>query len=246
MHRVRFFENNRIVFFRYDEVVLFNGTYQIQKNNDIEFIVINWDNNDRETYLVLLDNGGRIVFLYKGDTKPIFELHYFDDSDDVDGYFARRYLPESISASSYLVESNIEYTPHNMGTFAIGRPWVEGALGQGTGEKIIISGDTTGYNFLPLDLSYAIHISLGYVSYSKPYLYHENSRPKKIKINTWNTSYIVDLKDTPHFQIIVFDHSLGYYGDEQSSSFEIEILEVYPGTKYQDTCINTLIVEWSQ
>jgi hypothetical protein len=52
--------------------------------------------------------------------------------------------------------------------------------------------------------------------------------------NNKKEELIFNLEDTPNPQKL----SLGKYYD---GPIELEILEVYEGTKYQDTCINGLI-----
>ena len=54
----------------------------------------------------------------------------------------------------------------------------------------------------------------------------------------FNSRRIVELEDTPHLQYISdIWWPTGSTGEEPKDLW-IEILEVYPGTKYADTCIN--------
>ena len=78
------------------------------------------------------------------------------------------------------------------------------------------------------------------MTYNKPYLYKQNSRPKKIRLTAESLFSIeVDLIDTPNFQTIIFPVRL------KNEILKLEILEVYPGTKYEDTCINAILFEKS-
>jgi hypothetical protein len=79
-------------------------------------------------------------------------------------------------------------------------------------------------------------ISNGFVDYNRPYLYEYNNRIKKIRIrNRENTDDYRDfeLLDLPNIQTVATSSF--------SLNIEIEILEIYPGTKYNDTCVNFII-----
>jgi|GEM_PF-1220687 len=114
-----------------------------------------------------------------------------------------------------------------------------------------------------------ITIVNGYMKNEKTYT--ENNRLKKIRIQIkekkkeeYSEGYDIDFPDTP-YETIYFEnliHTLGwidffdyysseihenyYQGDDQydnyPESYKITILEVYPGTKYNDTCISELLL----
>ncbi|MCB0488186.1 MAG: hypothetical protein R2820_13975 [Cyclobacteriaceae bacterium] len=132
--------------------------------------------------------------------------------------------------------------------------WVEGVDGQGEGEVI----------FVPcLDLSKPVEIWAGYGKSSA--VYAANSRPKRVKLivvsakyagaSQYGTTYSdlravaqqeVTLKDVNGYQTLsipTFKRETYYWAEqEQTRDFDyflgIEILEVYKGTKYTDTCIS--------
>jgi len=110
----------------------------------------------------------------------------------------------------------------------INSAWAEGVPGHGINETITFTGVQ----------AIRFYISIGYVSYSRPELYTENSRPKKILVTVDGKSIELMLKDTPAYQTIDVDAF--------SSKVTIQILEVYTGTKYEDTCINSIINHFSQ
>ncbi|MBN2617209.1 MAG: hypothetical protein JXR64_02720 [Spirochaetales bacterium] len=75
----------------------------------------------------------------------------------------------------------------------------------------------------------------GFVSFEKPNLYEENSRVKKIKVtDTISSKFIIfNIDDTPNPQLLKL-------GELKEWELSIEILDVYKGTKYSDTCINAI------
>ena len=137
--------------------------------------------------------------------------------------------PTNISASSELVENGYVYSAKNLGNFNLTEPWVEGVAGNGEGEYIILSGNCT-----------YIYLFNGYVSYSKPYLYERNSRIKKIKITATTKKstqeFFFDLQDTPNPQKLNL-------GKRFTDDIKLEIKEVYPGNKYEDTCLHALLFQ---
>ena len=138
-----------------------------------------------------------------------------------------------LSASSNLKEGSKVYSTDNL-TSKIGVCWAEGVRGHGIGEKIIFKNNGDNLFF---DLS----ISIGFVSFEKPYLYRENSRPKKLRISfEGEDPRIIELADTPNLQ------SLGDIYTSGKKDLWVEILEVYPGTKYTDTCVNFFQGRYSQ
>jgi hypothetical protein len=134
--------------------------------------------------------------------------------------------------------------------------WVEGAEGHGKGELLVITR---------LDLSKKIEILSGFGKSQS--LFVANSRPKTINIHIVralpqaggqsqcgdnyealkiiSTSKVI-LKDINQFQplpIPPFKKETYLFQDEQWDYqywLMIEIIDVYPGTKYQDTCISEI------
>ena len=82
----------------------------------------------------------------------------------------------------------------------------------------------------------------GYISYKKPYLYKMNNRIKKIKVTGVKSgvSKVLDVLDTPHPQTV----DISFITDIED--IRVEIVEVYKGTKYDDTCIHYLIPYYNQ
>jgi len=133
------------------------------------------------------------------------------------------------TATSFLTEDNMHYTANNLSDDDPSKPWIEGVEGDGIGEKVFINwrwkkgdGGSTG----------ALIISNGFVSYDKPYLYEMNNRVRRIRVSDPAGKFSVEMevKDTPNPQIIFLPST--------SEETEIEILSVYPGTKWHDTCLN--------
>lgn len=130
---------------------------------------------------------------------------------------------ENAEASSELREGKTLYSSQNLKKF--NTPWVEGVDGQGIGEQISFSAMTS-----------CLYFFSGYVSAQKPYLYMQNSRPKRIKVTLveQKEDFYFDLEDTPNPQKL--DIGKFYRGE-----IIIEILDVYPGSKYEDTCVNAIM-----
>lgn len=206
-------------YFEEEEHILLNDKYSIEKKDHITFLCLEKEN---KKLLCLANND--VLLLYDDSKKDPF---FF-------GYSSMRGLelinqPTNISASSELVENGYVYSAKNLGNFNLTEPWVEGVAGNGEGEYIILSGNCT-----------YIYLFNGYVSYSKPYLYERNSRIKKIKITATTKKstqeFFFDLQDTPNPQKLNL-------GKRFTDDIKLEIKEVYPGNKYEDTCLHALLFQ---
>ncbi len=137
--------------------------------------------------------------------------------------------------SSFLTERNKEYSVANLDNLAVDTPWVEGAPGYGIGEGFTIE-NSWGRIYTTL------LIMNGYISYEKPYLYKQNGRVKKIKVKGLKSGKekVLDVLDTPHPQTV----DISFITEPEDIRVTIE--DVYPGTKYEDTCIHYMITYFEQ
>lgn len=231
-----FYENNRISIKPETgaiELKSKEGTYIISKEYGIEYLIILWDDKSWDKYLML--RGWGVLCLYEKNGEPYFYgARFYPDGENY-GWRIPHFVANEISASSSLREGNRIYSVENINN-RIDEAWAEGVAGNGIGERIFIHLSPQSF--------YAI--SIGYISYTKPNLYMENSRPKKIRATFDDIHFIdIELEDTPDFQSINF-RDLYSYGKVESDILILEIINVYPGTKYTDTCINAIISEFSQ
>ncbi len=187
--------------------------YKYEMVNKYGLTYLKLDNG--KTYLTLVSDD--VLVLYDSQHKsPVYYACGFntDFAAVLNGFYT--------SSSSELKEGNKVYSSKNIANLNLAEPWVEGVEGNGVGETISFYA-----------MGKILFLFNGFVSYSRPELYQYNSRVKKIKITSSKKSFkemIVDLKDTPNPQTIKLP------ADDED--IIIEILEVYPGTKYSDTCIH--------
>ena len=197
----------------------------------ISFINFEIENNKNNKFLILSNENICEIF---SDSNSIFESQVFVgiSGRHLEGGGDNVWLlpiPDKIFASSYYKEGNILFEP-NQERELLQPLWVEGAVGNGINEKLFISAKGC----------FALHISIGYVSYKKPELYYENSRPSRIRLYVKNIFNIeCELEDTPNYQIINLPKPLG-----ADDVLELEILDVYQGTKYMDTCVNEIYYDY--
>lgn len=162
-----------------------------------------------------------VFYLYADNGRPFFAGTKFS-------YMESEFIKKvtGIKSSSHLSEGKIVYSSEDLSD-AIGKPWVEGAEKNGIGEWI-------KFNVNPRQ---EIYISIGFVDYYRPNLYLDNSRPKTIMLYFNDVAYKeIHLLDTPDFQKIIIPKTV-----KENSELKIEILDVYPGIKYEDTCINMIL-----
>lgn len=141
----------------------------------------------------------------------------------------------NIMVSSQLIERNRPsdaYKAENLVDGNTTTAWVEGADGAGIGEWVKFGFDT------PKNIK-AIKILAGYAKTEKVYM--TNNRVKKLKIIFSDERYqIADLKDVNNFQRILIDR------DSPTKFIKLEILEVYKGSKFNDTCISEIDFEFKE
>lgn len=222
-----FTENSYDLYF-YNEEYGEKGTWSVETKNHNYYIKFRSDSCSMYKDQLGILFHERRLYLYDNDKL------FFASNDGIRfGNLGPRV--ESIKSSSYLKEKNIEYMGDNIINHFLDdlRPWVEGVNGQGIGEWIEIK--TNSFQF-PVDF---FLISNGYVDFEKPYLYEYNSRVKLLRITNeeLNIDFEVELEDTPNFQEIRLPKEI----TELETTFRFTIMEVYTGTKWEDTCLNLII-----
>lgn len=128
--------------------------------------------------------------------------------------------------SSLAPQSGNDYGPDNLGDGDLRTAWCENAPGHGEGQAIamVITG---GSEFTEL----AIHS--GYQKSQSTY--QKNSRPRDLRLTSWDgVDMVVTLADRMGEQRIRLPRAFAY------SQIQLEILSVYPGSKWSDTCITEL------
>ena len=161
-----------------------------------------------------------------------------------------------ISASSELDENkNDKYAVGNLTDGDPSTAWVEGKKGSGIDEYIKFYCPQEEADMVNIYSAYKID-SLGIINgYAKnEEVFYKNNRVKKIKIeykndifreeNPYNMKtpeiYEYILEDTMAMQYLVFPEPI------YMSSMKISILEVYKGSKWDDTCISELRIFTSE
>jgi hypothetical protein len=142
-----------------------------------------------------------------------------------------------VSATSFLEESNeLEHPPRQAHDTLIGTVWSEGAPGIGAGETISFEFVTTEKDTADLFVT-SCSIAAGHQGSKE--LFRKNARPKTLQLLVdGRPSAIMILKDSMGLQ----DFDLPKLSLERPSNHKIEfkIIDVYPGTEFQDTCITEI------
>ncbi len=132
-----------------------------------------------------------------------------------------------LTCSSFLYWEGKEYPPEQMVDYLPETAWMEGADGYGRGESVTITYDAK-YHINGMEIYNGYHKS--------EELYYENGRPKKLLLEFDDgNAYTVTLDDVYGSREIRFGQS--YY----TKNVTITILDVYEGTKYEDTAISEVL-----
>jgi len=197
-----------------------SGTYRFAYEYGTPFIHFYWDAHTsprtiRERFLILRNE--HFMFLYNDNTNPAFRARHG---------FLEPVPVHSVRASSTLTLGHLHFaaTPDRLGAH-INRVW---AAEGGVGERLYIERVA----------NWPLVMSIGYVHYSRPYLFKANARPKRIRIASAHNEarfFEVELEDTPHYQTIhLSERGL-------PNSIIIEILEIRPGFRYNHMCVNSVM-----
>ena len=230
---------NRVVYQNHEQNITRTGIYGIDHEHGVPFLNLRWEDGRSERYLMLI--GEEFMLLYSDNTTPTMVLNWLirDHGMRTGPHIT---IMRSITATSFLSENNLNYeaTPERLGVH-INRVW---AVDGGIGERLYIT--------LPIQSGGSLFISSGYVHFSRPYLFHYNTRPKKIRIRSAHDEtqfFDMELRDTPNFQTISlwrYFPEIGWINFGEDGKVIIEILEIFPGTRYNHMCINSILGMWSQ
>ena len=152
-----------------------------------------------------------------------------------------------VTASSTLKPQGIySYAPSNTQSTDRETAWVEGVEGDGVGESIeieqtcVVADETyeTDIGFVELC------IVNGYAATEKNW--SENNRVKELKMY-FNGEFVavIALEDTIKQQYIDISQFGLKVQNGETARFKFEIGSVYQGTKYDDTCLTGLLIEFT-
>ena len=189
---------------------------------------------------------GNVIKMMFTDVEPDFDINITLPPSSFFGIFASSELDE---------DKNDKYAIRNLTDGDPSTAWVEGKMGSGIYEYIKIYCPSKETDMVDRYSAYKID-SLGIINgYTKnEEVFYKNNRVKKIKIeykndifreeNPYNMKtpeiYEYILEDTMAMQYLVFPEPI------YMSSMKISILEVYKGSKWDDTCISELRIFTSE
>ncbi len=195
--------------------------YEVQKKDGLSYLVFTL-NQEEQKWLMLYSED--ILILYSNETDYPFFIGIPSKPSKLEGLYID---PDIFSATSELKKGETIFSPKNLGLVKLDTPWVEGVNSVGIGESIEINS----YN------ANSFILSNGFVSYRKPHLFRMNSRLKMVLIEDLenNTSKEYSIPDSPDPVTIRLEKA--------STKVRISILDVYPGEKWEDTCVNFILIK---
>jgi VWFA-related protein len=139
----------------------------------------------------------------------------------------------NITVSSQLIEKNRPSDAYQAAHLTDGKDatcWAEGADGPGVGEWVQFGFDA------PKTLK-AFQIIAGYTKTDA--IYRANNRVKQVKVVfSDGASQVVDLADKSGPQRVLIDR------DKPTRSVRFVIMDVYRGSRYNDTCVSEIVFEY--
>ena len=220
--------------------------YRINNKNVEKYFNDEWTHTDDCSYSI---NENGFLSLYIKSKEYIFINNNICDAIDYEYQHANYILNDrrliSIISDGYFTEilndEIVEYKVENliksvMSGFEIGEnpiytnhiPFVTKRGNSGIGEIIEVKCRKP---------QNSISILPGYVDTNRQDLFPKNNRLKNIKITDLDSTYCIyaEFSDIAVFQKIPFS--------KQIKNISIEILDVYKGSKYDDTCISGILIK---
>lgn len=225
-----------------------------------------------DTPLILKPEVGS--FFYGENAGDDDQFCSFEQGDDAPDYgFPEWHIPcgefcamavgeYKIDASSTLFSTDEKYTADNLAYWS-GREhtWAEGVEGSGIGESIRITSscgyndDHTAGNLIFLEGDIEPDIYDGYMRYTQICIVNgyaknektwtENGRVKRLLMCVEDRPYAcLELEDTINPQYFTLPFDAIKAADSVEIHFEFTIEEVYTGTKYDDTCLTGLVIDF--
>jgi hypothetical protein len=188
---------------------------------------------------VVISNQNRVLFYNYEYTGNSFVPSGHDYMYLSSPFVTEMWTLHNMTSSSYLTETingeEVSYSAQNLENRDIQIPWVEGVDGSGIGSYISID-ESAGEGVPNL-----VFVN-GFFHPQKRYLYEYNNRVKKILVESIDNivpsfEMEIELEDTPNFQT--------FWLPRKTKNFKLTILDVYKGTKYDDTCISGLFSDLS-
>jgi len=171
-------------------------------------------------------------------------------SKEIEDNLLHKNLNTTLKASSVLPEgkTGINYSEHCLSDFNFSTAWAEGETGNGIHQYIDI---------IPQGMCYVSGIAFinGYTKDETTY--YNNNRIKTLRITVYNDenrvdtlrSKVISLEDKPYYQINSDNFAqmltiIDDYGDsiQLIKRIRLTIEDVFPGRKYNDTCISELFL----
>lgn len=209
------------------------NNYNVFKSANENYILLNYKNEDAE-YLTLIK---------KVKSKNKYEAweipcsiplsKKFENTAKLVGFNVKK--AESFIVEKYGNGDAVKFLPEKFFNVT-GTPWAVKNCDESsticlTDERYMVPGCEYA------DIEELILIN-GFVDPEKPYLYEQNSRAKKIRIEYDNLSFTATLADSGNYQSIKLPQKIKR---GSNTSIKITILDSYQGTKYSDIVISGIL-----
>ncbi|AZQ65388.1 hypothetical protein EI427_24560 [Flammeovirga pectinis] len=204
-------------------------------------------------YCIAQENELKVI--YSKIAKPSDDEYVSKLIDQINGEFWGYHsgLIGTASASSTLKENeNLNYSVNNLSDLNLTTAWVEGEEGNGIGESFSFQfnwkNSYEGYGKVYC-FSGIIEVFNGYCKSEKLWL--ENGRIKQLKMYLNNYPVcLIELSDSWQYQKVNIqeffksEYNLnGKFTLKDNDVLKFEIIELYPGTKYNDVCLSEFVFE---
>lgn len=240
-----------------------SGLYDVVREEDVRFRDNGYGYFEAFGEEQMIIYGGNHIIIHNLDDpaysmyRPDLDLRSRIDPDRKNRLGALKFFGSGAltTAPNYFTETiggrTIEYTADRLHVLFFGSeekgflydheslPWVEGVPGDGTGTTLsvdITAGRTVSGKITP-GRSDALVILNGFVDPGRPRLYKTNNRVKRLAVRSTDPAAAFEIEVVLPDRVVFHEIALPAFVSE----VELTILEVYPGSRYNDTCISAVL-----
>lgn len=221
------------------EYELYDITEKSYLEKSFPFVKLKMETKEYGIFYCNIDSVEFLTLYFEDKNKPFYSVPsirlFYNRNPLYDGAFLR--TVEVIKASNAIKEKiknkEVEYLPEAWCLEEI--PWAVSANAEDKAIFFPICSYNSG-SYAPV--TYLV-INNGYISYSKEYLYQQNSRAKTIEISYEDVCFKRELQDIADFQVVQLDKPIDI-NKRKKTEVKLTICDYYPGSKYSDIVISAV------
>lgn len=221
------------------EYELYDITEKSYLEKSFPFVKLKMETKEYGIFYCNIDSVEFLTLFFEKPEHPFYNISaiplFYNKNTSYDGALLRNVIvKEALNSITETINNKpIVYTPKVWSLRNI--PWAVPANAED--KSIFFTIDPDNPSVLE-PVTYLV-INNGYISYSKEYLYQQNSRAKTIEISYEDVCFKRELQDIANFQVVQLDKPIDI-NKRKKTEVRLTICDYYPGSKYSDIVISAV------